>query len=127
LCCPQLLGRYVIPRFEWRAGYLTLAFLVWIIIVPLALFVIKTKPADMGLHPDGMNASEWATTVRSSPQTLEGMSLKKALVVSAFWFIGISYFFNEFSQVGAIQSQVSFVQDIGFLFNWQLAYWIFWL
>lgn len=48
-----LIGVHLIPNFGWRVSYLVLA-----LIIPIALLVIKTKPDDMGLYPDGGQAPE---------------------------------------------------------------------
>jgi Sugar phosphate permease len=53
LALAPLIGYYLIPHFGWRVSYLTLAIFMWTLI-PLALFVVRTKPADMGLYPDGV-------------------------------------------------------------------------
>ncbi len=77
-----LVGGYLIPNFDWRASYFALALLTWVVSIPLALLVIKTKPADMGLYPDGVEATEAVAEAEASPS--EGLTLKMALGTSAF-------------------------------------------
>jgi MFS family permease len=108
-----LIGGYLIPDWGWRGAYLTLAVLFWAII-PLALIVIRTKPADKGLYPDGMEASEAAANeAEASPSTPSGVSLKAAVSTSAFWLIFISFITMSFHG-GIIQSTVPHLGDIGF-------------
>ena len=110
-----LIGDYLIPNFGWRASYLALALLTWVLIIPLALFVIKTKPADMGLYPDGMEAPEAVASTKVPPPVSEdGLSLRMALATPAFWLIAIAFLLSHFSNVGTIQSQVPYLDDIGF-------------
>jgi len=109
LALAPLVGGYLIPNFGWRASYLALALLTWIPI-PLALLVIRTKPADMGLYPDGVEAPEAEASLSAS----EGLTLKMALATSAFWLIAVSFLTSAFGQVGTVQSQVPHLEDIGF-------------
>jgi MFS family permease len=108
-----LIGGYLIPNFGWRVSYLALALLNWVLI-PLALLVIKTKPAGMGLYPDGAEAPETVAEAKASLPTSEGLSLKMALATSGFWLIAVSFLTSGFSQSGIVQSQVPHLEDIGF-------------
>ena len=113
LALAPLIGGYLIPNFGWRVSYLVLAVLTWILI-PLALFVIRTKPADMGLHPDGAEAPEIAAAAEASSSTPKGFTLKMALATSPFWLITISFLLGAFSHTGIMQNQVPHLEDIGF-------------
>jgi MFS family permease len=113
LVLAPITGGYLIPNFGWRASYLALAFFISILI-PLALFVVRTKPADMGLYPDGVSDPQSIAEAQASRLATRGLSLKMALGTSAFWLIAVSFFINGFSQLGVIQNQVPHLQDIGF-------------
>ncbi len=114
LALAPLLGGYFIPNFGWRTSYLAMALLTWVLITPLVLLVMKTKPADVGLYPDGMEVPGAITVNPTLPPTTEGLTLKMALATPAFWLIGISFLINDFSQISVIQSQVPHLEDIGF-------------
>jgi len=109
-----LVGGYLIPNFDWRFSYLVLAVLTWVLIIPLALLVIKTKPADMGLYPDGKQAPEAMSVTEASSLTTKGVTLQMALATSGFWLIAVSFLTGLFSQVGVLQHQVPYLEDIGF-------------
>jgi len=109
-----LTGGYLIPSFGWRISYRVLALLAWLLIIPLALLVMKTKPADMGLYPDGRQAPDAMTGAEASSSTARGLTLRMALATSAFWLICISFLLNQFSQIGLVQNQVPHLEDIGF-------------
>jgi len=110
-----LIGGYLIPNFGWRVAYFALALFMWIL-VPLVLLVIRTKPADMGLYPDGVEDPEAVAKSKSekSPSPYKGITLKKALATSSFWLIGVSFLVANISEAGISQSQVPFFEDIGF-------------
>jgi len=109
-----LVGGYIIPSFGWRISYRVLAMLAWVLIIPLTLLVMKTRPADMGLYPDGRQAPDAMTGAEASFSTAKGLTLRMALATSAFWLICISFLLNQFSQIGLVQSQVPHLEDIGF-------------
>jgi MFS family permease len=113
LVLAPLTGGYLIPNFGWRVSYLALAIFTWVLI-PLALFVVRTKPADMGLYPDGIEVTEDAAEAEASRLASQGLSLKMALGTSAFWLIAVTFFISGFSSLGVIQNQVPHLQDIGF-------------
>jgi len=113
LALAPLVGGYLIPNFGWRVAYLALALLMWVLI-PLALLVIKEKPADMGLYPDGAEVLEGMVGAKTSLSSSWGLSLKMSLATSTLWLIAISFFVNGFCQNGIIQNQVPHLEDIGF-------------
>ncbi len=114
LVLAPLIGGYLIPNFGWRVSYLVLAVLTCVLIAPLALLVIKTKPADMGLYPDGRQAPEAEAVTEASSSTTGGLTLKMALATSGFWLIAATFLANGFSQVGILQTLVPHLEDIGF-------------
>lgn len=109
-----LVGGYLIPTFGWRPAYLVMAAFMWVL-VPLALLVIKEKPADLGLYPDGAaappNDIDQIVTLKSAAS---GLPLKLAVATSAFWLMAISYCTNGLCQGGISQNQVPYLEDIGF-------------
>jgi len=50
----------------------------------------------------------------ASPLTTKGITLQTALVTSCFWLIAVSFLTGLFSQVGVLQHQVPYLEDIGF-------------
>jgi len=114
LALAPLVGGYLIPNFGWGTSYLVLALLTWVLIIPLALLVMKTKPADIGLYPDGIETPEAVAVTEALPSASGGLTLRMALATSAFWLITISFLLNGFSQHGTILSQVPHLEDIGF-------------
>ena len=114
LALAPLVGGYLIPNFGWGTSYLVLALLTWVLIIPLALLVMKTKPSDIGLYPDGIETPEAVAVTEALPSASRGLTLRMALATSAFWLITISFLLNGFSQHGTILSQVPHLEDIGF-------------
>ena len=114
LAVAPFVGGYLIPNFGWKVSYLALAIIVCVVVVPLALLIIKTRPADMGLYPDGVETPETNDVTETSVTVSDGLPLKMSLATLAFWLIAISFMSSSFSQVGIIQNQVPHLEDIGF-------------
>jgi MFS family permease len=106
-----LLGSLITPNFGWRASYLALAISTWAI-VPLGLFVVRTKPAEMGLYPDG-SAEPPPVVAQGTPSHAKDLNARMALGTSAFWLIAATLFFHAFASLGVTQNQVPHLQDIG--------------
>ncbi len=109
-----IVGAYLIPSFGWRASYLTLAWLFWILIIPTALLLVKERPADIGLYPDGAEAPETVAESTMISQAAEGWTLSMTLKTSAFWLIALAFTTANFSHTSAILHQVNHLTDIGF-------------
>lgn len=108
-----LVGSFIIPTFGWRAAYLALGFISWTLI-PLAIFVVRTKPADMGLYPDGVTSPEEMSEITAASMTTTGLRLKAALGTMAFWLVSVTFFISAFGSLGVIQTIVPYLQDTGF-------------
>ncbi len=113
LVLAPVIGGYVIPNLGWRVAYLALAVLAWALI-PLTLFIVKTKPEEMGLHPDGNETSASIGAPEATLSDFKGLSLKMVLGTTAFWLMAVSFFINGIGSMGVIQNQVPHLQDIGF-------------
>ncbi|MFC2045192.1 MFS transporter [Chloroflexota bacterium] len=113
LVLAPLIGGYLIPNFGWQTSYLFIAGLTWTFI-PLALFVIRTQPSDMGLYADGMPAPEQTIEPGIIGTTPTDYTLKTAIITSAFWLIAISFLVNSFSHLGVLQNQAAHLEDISF-------------
>jgi MFS family permease len=114
LVLAPLVGGYLIPHLEWRSTYIAMAIINSVIVIPLALFVIKTRPSDMDLLPDG-EVNQSAEKIHEMSTLTSGRSnLKIALSSSAFWLITFAFLTSSFSHVGIIQNQTSYLDDTGF-------------
>ncbi len=103
---------YLIEMLGWRGAYFSMAVIVWLSIIPLALLTVRTRPAEMGLHPDGAPVAEAPPEFR--PGTSAGLTLRQAAAASAFWLLAVSYLFGNFSSMGGLQSQGPNLIDLGF-------------
>ncbi len=109
----RVIGGYLIPNAGWRNAYMAMG-LFALLLIPVGLLLIKSKPADMGLRPYGAETGEATAEAKAKPAGSEGFTLKMALYTSTFWLMFISYITAGFGREGVVQSQTSYLQDIGF-------------
>lgn len=48
-----MLNAYVIFHYGWQAGWIVLAVAVWALLTAPSLFLVRNRPEDLGLLPDG--------------------------------------------------------------------------
>ena len=82
----------LIDTFGWRFALMALAIVFWALGIPLA-FVLRDRPEDLGLQPDGKSVedtymTQGVATQESSPGVAE------ALRMPVFWAIGIASMFQ---------------------------------
>ncbi|WP_251076327.1 MFS transporter [Streptomyces sp. ISL-12] len=79
---PVLFERLVADH-GWRQAWAIEGIAVWAIVIPLALFGIRNRPADLGQHVDGITPQD--DSAADAPLT--GWTLRQALRTSAFWAV----------------------------------------
>jgi MFS family permease len=102
----------IISNQGWRTAYLAMAVLVWAIVIPLGLIVVRTRPVEMGMYPDGEPIPAGAP--KQAASSVSGVPLREAARTTTFLLIAISFFCGCFSSMGLVQAPVPFLQDIGF-------------
>ena len=71
---------WCILAFGWRDSLLIMAAATLALVLPLALLVLRDRPEDLGLHPDGA-----AVPLVSTAPALDRTTIAVALRVPAFW------------------------------------------
>ena len=106
---------HLIATYGWRSAYLSMAIIICVLTIPLSLALVRTRPSDMGLHPDGDEAAAAPPGSDSSTDVdRQGLSLRQASRTIALYLLGMSFFVSGFSNTGALHAPVPFLEDIGF-------------
>jgi MFS family permease len=91
----------------WRAGYVAMALPMLFIVVPLVLFVVRSRPANVS------DASEVSTPAPVSIE-LPGVELREAFHTRSFWLIGIAQFFYACAISGILVHLVVYLIGDGY-------------
>ena len=113
------LADFLITRFGWRIAFATLGSLVLLIVVTVTLALVRSKPEDMGLLPDGEARVSEGSTGDSIHETREaagsdGLSLAESLRTSAFWILSLGHVLWSFGSMSIIGHLPAFLTDQGF-------------
>ena len=114
------LATALIASIDWRASWLVLAVLILVISVLIGgVFLIRNKPEDMGLMPDGMESDAFLEYERTqSRSSADGGHSDwgglKVLKTKMPWYIGGFAAANSFSVGTLISHQIAYLQDIGY-------------
>ena len=112
----------IIPRFGWRAAFILMGALVWVVALPVTLFVMKGSPAEMGLLPDGdqpdakrdSDAQATSAHARGAESMGEGWPLAAAMRSGTFFWLAATFFIGPLAQMGMLQHQAPLTVEAGF-------------
>lgn len=110
------LSLYLISHYNWRFTLGLLSMIVLVVFTPLVAFLIRSKPADIGLRPYGESSIliKDEKLAGSDTQTVSP-SVRTVLRQPIFWQLSIPYFFCGFTDVGLVNTHyIPFTQGSGF-------------
>lgn len=101
----------LIQAYGWRNGFLVYGLFTGLVVVPLVLRVVISKPEDVGLHPDG--ADKYLSHPQGAP--LPPRVRMGAVVRDAnFWVIAVSFAFLFCCMSATLTHMVPRVTDLGY-------------
>lgn len=109
----------IIERDGWRASCRVLAWLVLIVIAPLNLLV-RQRPAELGLLPDGDTADDSGGTRRAGSNIVDpawagvDWTLSRAVRTRRFWWLALGYFCALYTWYAVQVHQTTFLLERGF-------------
>ncbi len=111
--------QHLIGRSGWRAACWAMGILVLVLLAPLNL-LLKRRPEDMGLTPDGDPASRDAADGARAANVVDPVwaavdwTLGRAIRTARFWWIALAYFGGLFSWYAVQVHQTKYLVEIGF-------------
>jgi MFS family permease len=97
---------WIVSGWGWRTSYWIMGCII-LAMVPLDLLFIRTRPADMGLVPDGDLDCD------DAPTATEGLSVSEALRTRAFWLVGCMMLLAGLVAMGVGVHLMPYLTDIG--------------
>jgi MFS family permease len=99
---------------DWRTAWFVLGIVAIAILVPMS-FLVRTRPEDMGLSPDGdiVPPEERGEGRPRQPRRLEGLTRSEGIRTPAFWLIVVSFMLVGIGIGGFHANLVPFFQDAG--------------
>lgn len=75
----------LIQAYGWRTAMILISLIIWVILLPAVVFLVKNRPKDLGLLPDGDGVFEDQKENQTKSVSIEGMSLANAIATPMFW------------------------------------------
>jgi predicted MFS family arabinose efflux permease len=113
---------YLIENISWQMAFLALGVLTWVLIIPPVILVMKTRPEDVGLLPDGVSpvGDEAVPELPSVPDPKaissageEGWTQSRAFRSVPYWLVLAAFFLVGAVIAGVLQNEVKFLEVMG--------------
>jgi len=95
-----LAASYAIARWGWRAGYLTCAVPVTLIVIPSVLLTVRSRPPG-----------QQRMSVAEAAETLEGFETSAALRTRSLWMILLAQMLWAFATSGSVIHLIQYLID----------------
>jgi len=76
----------LIQQFGWRTAMLLVSALIWLVLAPAILFLVKDRPSEIGVFEDG----DLRKRENSTDEVRHGLSFSEALRTPVFWIFALS-------------------------------------
>ncbi|TPQ32137.1 MFS transporter [Bradyrhizobium guangdongense] len=120
--------QHMIEQTGWRTACTAMGLMVLIVLAPINL-LLRKRPEDLGLLPDGdaapsANSAKPVSNVVDPVWVATDWTLQRALRTARFWWIALGYFCGLYIWYAVQVHQTKFLLDIGFSANvavWSLG------
>lgn len=102
------IANYLITIRGWEFAYMSLGVVLAVTTIPVALFLVRLHPSEMGLTPYG-DTAETSEDVAA----LKGFSLGEAVKTSGFWFLALGLLLIGVMNMGVQHHVPAFLTDVG--------------
>ncbi len=109
-----LLSSSLITSFSWRSAYLATGCMAVLVMIPISLLIIRSRPEDMGLLPDGDTTIKVMEKARSNDAPATSFTLSQALKTPVFWLMFVAFLTFSFANQATFQNHAPHLQDVGF-------------
>lgn len=103
----------VIASTGWQSAYTAIGIAAFAILMVLA-FVLKTKPSEVGLMPDGLTKEEYEALPMVERPEVTGLDRAAAMKTPTFWLIGLALLCLGFAQLGVMQNAATYFVSMEF-------------
>jgi MFS family permease len=98
-----MVGNFAIARGGWRAGYVALAIPMFVIVIPLIILVVRTRPPQA----EGVSVAQ-------ASDALPGFELREAFRCRSFWMISAAQFFFAAIAAGTGLHLITYLTEAGY-------------
>ena len=113
----------LILNFGWQVTFFLMGLLTWVAIIPLVVLIMRTRPQEIGLLPDGERSHDKIKAGESLPQQSSAATDKNSnlnnrptaisIGTKELWLTGFAFSLVSFGIIGVIVHEVPFITDMG--------------
>lgn len=111
------LAAQMIDAFGWRTAWAVLGVAVWVLVIPLAALVMRRRPEDHGLVPDGRYIAPRAgDRLAAQRASVEGVrwTRAQAMRTPALWMLILTFGFGSMGFGAMLLHLIPFLTDSGY-------------
>jgi MFS family permease len=115
------LTEWLVRHYGWRPALLILAVILLVVTVPLHALVLRRRPADLGLLPDGevsvpVSASAQAAAIARLKESVgrPSVGLPAAVREAAFWWLAAGFSLSTFASISVTVYLIPYLTSRGF-------------
>ncbi len=106
-------SQWLIDEAGWRQAWLWLGVSTWVLLVPCAALLVRNRPEDLGLAPDGDRGGSAAGADEPGDSAEAGLTLGEAMRTSAFWICAVAVATLSLAITAIFFHQVSILESRG--------------
>lgn len=103
------LTTFLVETMYWRDALRVLALILALGTIPLHAFVLRRRPQDLGLEPDGLE-----TGSKNAPPPERSVAPLEALRVPTFWWIGAAFALDRITVMAIAAHSVPLLLERGY-------------
>lgn len=96
--CGTSLGGFFIPQiatplikaYGWRWAMALISLFVWVILIPAVIFLVRSKPSEIGIGPDDMPLATTEAKDDAALNEVAGLTLLEAIRTPIFWVFSVT-------------------------------------
>lgn len=120
-----LINRHLIHTYDWQTAWGVLGVTVWVVVLIPALLLVRDRPEDLGLHPDGIDPDA-SDTIEPPDNPLitsleDSWTVKEVLRNATFWKLLAVPATSGMVGTGLVFHQVSLLGSRGVSEGWALG------
>ena len=108
------LSNWLVERYGWRDALVILAIGMGGVTIPLHALVLRRRPADLGLAPDGDSQEIGVSTSGVTRPKIPSSTMREAIRGSGFWWLTAAFFLAMLATVSTGIHLIPSLTDRGF-------------
>ncbi|MBA7615914.1 L-lactate transporter [subsurface metagenome] len=115
---------FVIAASGWRTMFVVFAVVTWLVVLIPSVILMRRRPEDMGLHPDGIqpgiaearshNEKQGYPTSEVTSVSEPIWSRREVLKTRSFWLLALCFGIDSMAFQGINISLAPYIQDLGY-------------